>query len=133
MAGRGPHLGHLIPVSTDRRRVGAGLYVFHRWAGLRGSRPHADPHDLRHASREHRAAAARRGAAHRRKETSRLMTNAPRSLSDGERRAWLRLARTQNVGPVTFAQLIARFGSASEALKEIPRLAKRGGGESLRI
>jgi DNA processing protein len=54
-------------------------------------------------------------------------------LSDAERRAWLRLSRTQNVGPVTFAQLIARFGSAHDALKEIPRLAKRGGGESLRV
>jgi DNA processing protein len=54
-----------------------------------------------------------------------------RSLSDGERRAWLRLARTQNVGAVTFAQLIARFGSASAALKELPRLSRRGGGEAL--
>jgi DNA processing protein len=53
--------------------------------------------------------------------------------SDTERRAWLRLARTQNVGPVTFAQLIARFGSAGSALKDVPRLAKRGGGDALRI
>ncbi|HEY0107691.1 MAG TPA: DNA-processing protein DprA [Rhizomicrobium sp.] len=55
------------------------------------------------------------------------------TLSDAERRAWLRLARSQNVGPVTFAQLLARFGSAGAALKELPRLARRGGGESLRI
>ena len=55
------------------------------------------------------------------------------ALSDAERVAWLRLSRTQNVGPVTFAQLMARFGSAGEALKEIPRLAKRGGGEGVRI
>ena len=54
-------------------------------------------------------------------------------LTDTERLAWLRLSRTQNVGPVTFAQLLARFGSASEALKEIPRLARRGGADSLRI
>jgi DNA processing protein len=54
------------------------------------------------------------------------------ALSDAERRAWLRLARTQNVGPITFAQLIARFGSASAALAELPRLSRRGGGESLR-
>jgi len=54
-------------------------------------------------------------------------------LSDAERRDWLRLARTQNVGPVTFAQLIARFGSARAALAEVPRLARRGGGETLRI
>ncbi len=55
------------------------------------------------------------------------------ALSHAERRAWLRLARTQNVGPVTFAQLIARFGTASAALKEVPRLARRGGGDELRI
>jgi DNA processing protein len=55
------------------------------------------------------------------------------ALSDSERRAWLRLARTQNVGPVTFAGLIARFGSASASLSEIPRLAKRGGAAVLRV
>ena len=49
------------------------------------------------------------------------------TLSDSERRAWLRLARAQNVGPVTFAALIARFGSATAALRELPRLARRGG------
>jgi DNA processing protein len=51
-------------------------------------------------------------------------------LDDSERRAWLRLSRTQNVGPVTFHALIARFGSASVALEELPRMAKRGGGKS---
>lgn len=53
------------------------------------------------------------------------------TLSEGERRAWLRLARTQNVGAVTFAQLIARFGSATAALTELPRLSRRGGGTEL--
>ena len=51
-------------------------------------------------------------------------------LSDPERRAWLRLARTENVGPVTFRNLIARFGTASAALEELPRLASRGGGKN---
>jgi DNA processing protein len=51
------------------------------------------------------------------------------ALSDSERVQWLRLARTPNVGPVTFAQLIARFGSATGAIAEVPRLARRGGGE----
>ncbi len=55
-----------------------------------------------------------------------------RTLSDSERGAWLRLARTQNVGPTTFSHLIARFGSATAALAELPRLSKRGGGEPLR-
>ena len=51
-------------------------------------------------------------------------------MQDSERRAWLRLARTENVGPVTFRNLIARFGSASAALDELPRLAGRGGGRN---
>lgn len=56
------------------------------------------------------------------------------NLNDNERRAWLRLARTQNVGPTTFAALLARFGSAAAALVEVPRLAQRGGGDGpLRI
>ncbi|MGC9954588.1 MAG: DNA-processing protein DprA [Rhizomicrobium sp.] len=54
----------------------------------------------------------------------------PHNLSDGERRAWLRLAHSPNVGPVTFAQLLARFGSASAALEEVPRLVRRGGGDA---
>ena len=48
-------------------------------------------------------------------------------MQDSERRAWLRLARTENVGPVTFRNLLARFGSATAALEELPG-SKRGGG-----
>jgi DNA processing protein len=48
-------------------------------------------------------------------------------LSNRERRDWLRLARTENVGPVTFDQLITRFGDASAALEALPDLARRGG------
>lgn len=55
------------------------------------------------------------------------------AISEKERRAWLRLARTQNVGAVTFAALIARFGSAINALQEVPRLARRGGGDVIQI
>lgn len=53
-----------------------------------------------------------------------------RSLSEKERHACLRLARTPNVGPVTFAGLIARFGSAAAALDAVPNLARRGGAAS---
>ncbi len=56
-----------------------------------------------------------------------------RTLSDSERVQWLRLARTPNVGPVTFSQLLARFGSAAAALSEVPRLARRGGGDPIRV
>ena len=50
-----------------------------------------------------------------------------RELSEAERRDWLRLARTENVGPVTFDQLIQRFGTAAKALAALPDLARRGG------
>jgi DNA processing protein len=40
---------------------------------------------------------------------------------------WLRLARTENVGPVTFAQLLARYGTPAQALSALPGLASRGG------
>ena len=50
-----------------------------------------------------------------------------RAVSEAERRAWLRLARTENVGPVTFRELIRRYGDAVEALAALPDLARRGG------
>lgn len=50
-----------------------------------------------------------------------------------DRLARLRLIRTDKIGPVTYAQLIARFGSAEAALDAIPRLAARGGGRPPRI
>jgi DNA processing protein len=50
-----------------------------------------------------------------------------RELSDAQRRDWLRLARTENVGPVTFDQLIGRFGEPALALAALPNLARRGG------
>ena len=39
----------------------------------------------------------------------------------------VRLIRTPNVGPVTFFNLIQRFGNASAALDALPELSKRGG------
>jgi DNA processing protein len=39
------------------------------------------------------------------------------------------LLRTPGIGPVTYRQLIARFGSPSAALAAIPDLARRGGGK----
>nr|WP_050765118.1 DNA-processing protein DprA [Fulvimarina pelagi] len=41
--------------------------------------------------------------------------------------SWLRLYRSENVGPVTFRQLINRFGGAEAALEALPELAERGG------
>ena len=48
-------------------------------------------------------------------------------FSNDERIDRLRLIRTENVGPITFAQLLRRFGQAAEALKALPRLARLGG------
>ena len=44
-----------------------------------------------------------------------------------ERFEKLRLIRSDNVGPITYFQLIARFGSAGAALAALPDLAARGG------
>ncbi|MEX0851659.1 MAG: DNA-protecting protein DprA, partial [Bauldia sp.] len=49
------------------------------------------------------------------------------SLTDGQRLAWLRLIRSDNVGPITFRELINHFGSASAALDALPSLSERGG------
>jgi DNA processing protein len=48
-------------------------------------------------------------------------------LGDEERLDWLRLIRSENVGPITFRQLMTRFGSAADALDALPDLARRGG------
>ncbi len=49
------------------------------------------------------------------------------ALSHVQQRDWLRLARTEAVGAVTFNQLIGRFGEAALALAALPDLARRGG------
>src|SRR6056297_986794 len=55
------------------------------------------------------------------------MDQPKRELSARDRLDWLRLIRTDNVGPVTFRHLLARFGSAGTALEALPELARRGG------
>ena len=42
----------------------------------------------------------------------------------------LRLLRTSGIGPVTFRQLIMRFGTPAAALAAVPDLARRGGGKA---
>jgi DNA processing protein len=48
-------------------------------------------------------------------------------LSDRQRLSWLRLIRSDNVGPATFRDLINHFGSADEAIGQLPELSRRGG------
>jgi len=50
-----------------------------------------------------------------------------------DRVARLRLIRSENIGPVTYFQLLARFGSAQAAIDAIPDLAARGGGRAPRL
>jgi DNA processing protein len=56
------------------------------------------------------------------------------ALTTEQRIAWLRLIRSENVGPVTFRELVNQFGGATEALAALPTLSRRGGRHaSLRI
>ena len=48
-------------------------------------------------------------------------------LSQAEAFARIRLLRSPNVGPVSFAALLARFGTAAAAVEALPDLAGRGG------
>ena len=49
------------------------------------------------------------------------------TLTAADRLDWLRLIRSENVGPITFYRLLERFGSARTALEALPDLARRGG------
>src|SRR3954467_5413361 len=50
-------------------------------------------------------------------------------LTDEQRLDWLRLIRSENVGPRTFRTLLNHYGGAKAALAALPELARRGGGE----
>lgn len=54
-------------------------------------------------------------------------------MEETERFDRLRLIRSANIGPVTYAQLLMRFGSAAAALDALPDLARRGGGRAPRL
>jgi DNA processing protein len=50
------------------------------------------------------------------------------AISQAEAFARIRLLRSPNVGPVSYAQLLRRFGGGIAALAALPDLASRGGG-----
>jgi DNA processing protein len=52
------------------------------------------------------------------------------NAADQDRLDRLRLIRSANIGPITYFQLIQRFGSARAALDAVPALAARGGGKA---
>ena len=58
--------------------------------------------------------------------------NATTRLTDEQRLDWLRLIRSENVGPRTFRALINHYGDAGAALEALPDLARRGGASSAR-
>ena len=61
------------------------------------------------------------------------MISAERDLDDTEKLAWLRLIRSENVGPRTFSTLLDRYRTAAAALKALPGLAKKATSRSIRI
>lgn len=63
------------------------------------------------------------------------MASRPRSvrLTDEQRFDWLRLIRSDNVGPRTFRALINNLGGAKAALDALPDLARRGGARAIRV
>ena len=47
-------------------------------------------------------------------------------LNYPQRVAWLRLIRSENVGPATFRALVNEFGGAEAAIAALPLLSRRG-------
>jgi DNA processing protein len=61
------------------------------------------------------------------------MKRIARPLAGPERVAWLRLSRSELVGPVNFFVLLEAFGSAQRALEALPDLARRSRRQPLRM
>ncbi len=55
------------------------------------------------------------------------MSAPPARLTREQRLAWLRLIRSENIGPATFRALVNQFGGAGAALAAVPTLSRRGG------
>ena len=73
------------------------------------------------APREHQAARGGNGKPDRQRVRRKAMT---RRLTDEQRLDWLRLIRSESIGPRTFRTLINRFGGAAAALDALPDLAR---------
>ncbi|CAH1667072.1 DNA-processing protein DprA [Chelatococcus asaccharovorans] len=48
-------------------------------------------------------------------------------LTDDQRLSWLRLMRSESIGPRSFRSLLSRYGSADAALAALPEIARRRG------
>ncbi len=69
---------------------------------------------------------------------ARATAKAPRKgvtvrLNRRQRLAWLRLIRSENVGPATFRTLVNEFGGAEAAIDALPILSRRGGAHHIRL
>jgi len=62
-----------------------------------------------------------------------IALTADKSLTQAEKLDWLRLIRSDNVGPITFFKLLERFSTATAALDALPDLARRGGGKKIKV
>lgn len=54
-------------------------------------------------------------------------------LSDKERRDWVRLARSEGIGPVSFFGLLSLYGQVSAVLSALPDLIKQARGKPIQI
>jgi DNA processing protein len=54
-------------------------------------------------------------------------------MLSAEHLARIRLLRSERIGPISFAQLLSRFGSATAAIEMLPDLVQRAGGRAIRI
>ena len=61
------------------------------------------------------------------------MTAVQRDLDEAEKLNWLRLTRSENVGPRTFKTLLDRYATAGAALKALPQLVKKGTSRDIKI
>ena len=125
LARRGLHhaifLPRLAPGEPRRRRGAPRLSPHPGDAGLRAPRGAF----VGEACAKHQAPPRRRGKPHRVEIVSYWASAG--SLRDEERLAWLRLIRSEGVGPRTFRGLIDRYGSPTAALAALPRLHREGG------
>jgi DNA processing protein len=60
-------------------------------------------------------------------------TRSSSRLNRQQRVAWLRLIRSENVGPATFRALVNEFGGAEAAMAALPVLSRRGGRTDIRL
>ncbi len=54
-------------------------------------------------------------------------------MTEAERFACIRLARTSGVGPITYRRLLARFATAIAAIDALPDLARAGGRDLMKV